>query len=236
MPIRRRYTAIRRRPGARPVTTRRRKAAQRRGTTVARPMAKLGMGFPKKLIITHKYNDQITMTSISGETKNYVYLTNGLYDPNSTGGGHQPMGFDNLAALYDRYTVIGAQIELLVLQSPTTTINGTFGLFIDNSATWNGQSPYDQGEQNQTAKYSIISNVQIKPLKFLMRWSAKKNFGGTVMSNTALSGGPTNNPVTSQYFSMTYQPFDQASAGSVQVGVKIKYIAIWSNLKEQAEQ
>lgn len=205
---------------------------------IVRPktLGRLGLGFPEKMIMSHKYYDQIQMTSVSGETKNYVFKTNDLYDPNSTGGGHQPQGFDDMASLYDRYTVIGAKIQLLVLQSPTTTINGTFGVFIDNSATWNGQSPYDTGEQSNHGRYGLIPNVQIAPFKIMAKWSAKKAFGGTIMSNSALSGSSTGSPVTSQYFSMTYQPFDQASAGSVQVAVKITYIAIWSNLKEKAEQ
>lgn len=199
-------------------------------------LGKLGLGFPQKMMIAHKYIDQITMTSISGETKNYVYVTNNLYDPNSTGGGHQPQGFDDMASIYDRYTVIGAKIELMALQSPTTTINGTFGLFIDNSSTWNGQSPFDSGEQSNKGRYIMLSNVQIKPGRLTAKWSAKKAFGGTIMANSALSGSSTGGPASSQYFSMTYQPFDQASAGSVQVAVKITYLAIWSVLKEKAEQ
>lgn len=39
-----------------------------------------------------------------------TWSMNSLYDPNTTGTGHQPMGFDQLAAIYGRYLVTGAKI------------------------------------------------------------------------------------------------------------------------------
>jgi len=42
----------------------------------------------------------------------HVYSVNGLYDPDITGAGHQPIGFDQLMALYDHYTVHGAKITI----------------------------------------------------------------------------------------------------------------------------
>lgn len=45
---------------------------------------------------------------------------NSLFDPDQTGVGHQPYGFDQLAALYNRYRVFACKVELI-----WTTIGAT---------------------------------------------------------------------------------------------------------------
>ncbi len=40
------------------------------------------------------------------------FRANGLFDPDSTGAGHQPRGFDQFMALYDKYVVLSARITL----------------------------------------------------------------------------------------------------------------------------
>lgn len=43
------------------------------------------------------------------------FWQNGLYDPNAALGGHQPMGFDQIAPLYNHYQVVGAKIKVTIL-------------------------------------------------------------------------------------------------------------------------
>jgi hypothetical protein len=40
-----------------------------------------------------------------------------MYDPNYTGTGHQPLGFDEMANLYNHYTVLKASICLSVINN-----------------------------------------------------------------------------------------------------------------------
>jgi len=42
----------------------------------------------------------------------YQFAANGLNDPNLTGGGHQPMGFDQLSALYKDYRVHAVKVKV----------------------------------------------------------------------------------------------------------------------------
>ena len=37
---------------------------------------------------------------------------NSLFDPNLSGLGHQPRGFDQLMAVYEKYTVVAAKITV----------------------------------------------------------------------------------------------------------------------------
>lgn len=65
--------------------------------------------------------------SIDPSNTNFAFHTfcvNSLYDPDTTGGGHQPMGFDQLAAIYNRYLVTGAKLSC-TFESRTATTNQT---------------------------------------------------------------------------------------------------------------
>ena len=44
----------------------------------------------------------------------YVFNLNSLFDPNVTGVGHQPTGFDQLMAIYEQYTVYGVKYKVSI--------------------------------------------------------------------------------------------------------------------------
>lgn len=58
--------------------------------------------FASRFITKMKYAADVS-TSAGGS---YFFNLNSIYDPDRSGGGHQPYGFDNLAAIYNRYRVI----------------------------------------------------------------------------------------------------------------------------------
>jgi len=66
-----------------------------------------------RLMTRLKYCDYQTLTTAAGPGFiNYDWNLNGLFDPNLTGTGHQPRGFDQLAALYNRYRVFRTRWEI----------------------------------------------------------------------------------------------------------------------------
>jgi len=67
-----------------------------------------------------------------------VFRANSLYDPNYTGGGHQPNGFDQLIAAYNHFTVISSKIRVKLKQLGTgggTIEPGTFTLSFSDTGT-----------------------------------------------------------------------------------------------------
>jgi hypothetical protein len=74
--------------------------------------------FPERLRKSLRYGQQLSLsTDTTGPTQNKfgtatALVLNSLFAPVS--GGHQPYGFDQLAALYQRYKVTGVDIRLTV--------------------------------------------------------------------------------------------------------------------------
>lgn len=56
----------------------------------------------QRYICKQKYSDTVT-TDANGL---FTFNLNSVFDPNRTGIGHQPYGFDTMATLYNRYRVI----------------------------------------------------------------------------------------------------------------------------------
>jgi len=89
---------------------------------------------PQTLITTLRYTEPISINPLVGAAGQYVFSANGLYDPNITSSGHQPMGFDQLMTFYNHYEVIGAKIKMSIV--PSSEVTGfNFGIKLDDNNT-----------------------------------------------------------------------------------------------------
>lgn len=71
-------------------------------------------GFPRSIITKLRYCDTISLTSTTGAVGSYVFRINSCFDPDLTGVGHQPLYYDQFAAIYNYYNVNGAKITFKV--------------------------------------------------------------------------------------------------------------------------
>lgn len=85
-------------------------------TNVSHPMR----GIPDSLFVELVYADTKVLTSSAGVPTSNVYRLNSLFDPDYTGTGNQPVGFDNYALIYGRYCVYAATVECTVVNGNAT--------------------------------------------------------------------------------------------------------------------
>lgn len=113
-------------------------------TTVARrrrykssPRRPILSGFPPSKLVKLRYVDStLTLNPAAGLTQTIAYRANSVYNPYFPAGGHQPMGFDQWAAIYTRYVVVGAKITVTPTPvSNTAIIPGYFGVVLSTSST-----------------------------------------------------------------------------------------------------
>lgn len=60
--------------------------------------------FAQRYIANLKYSTTFTLNA--GNSNNFYFNLNSIFDPDRTGIGHQPYGHDTLSAVYNRYRVI----------------------------------------------------------------------------------------------------------------------------------
>lgn len=193
---------------------------------------KTGLGFPLQMVMRHKYHAFFPMTSNAGGQANYSFWANGMYDPDYTGTGHQPMYFDQMCALYDHYAVTAAKITIRVSGDTVNQGSSVISCFINDDTTTTPSLTLDSIQENSTAKYFQLSagnNDGVKTM--VLYWNAKKAFGQSVVANPNFQGTSAANPVEASYFTISLLGLNAASV-VVNVDVMIEYTSTWTELRD----
>lgn len=193
-------------------------------------MVTLGNGFPAKVKSLHRYNETILLTATSGVLTTYAFSCNGMYDPNISGTGHQPLYFDQLSAIYNHYTVIGSKCTIKVSPRDASNVVFQVGMYVNDGAT--GLPADISAWSEQTG-----GTVKIMPpnsnnvLTLTNNWSAKQKFGGSVLADSELQGSTGTNPLDQSYYRIAVQG-STATTFVALVEATIEYIAVWSEIKD----
>lgn len=188
---------------------------------VPRPYA-----MPLRLRNTMRYSDTISITLSTGDGFHY-FSCNGLYDPDISGSGHQPLYFDQLMAMYDQYVVVASKITVTPVVSSVSLL---CGVSIEDDTTSN---LFNLEVEKGTSKYRAYGPIsaggspQIGVTQF---WNQAKTFGQGAMMGAQLSGTSAANPTEQSYFHITLK---DPGAGSVTVHLQVlvEYTTDWIELK-----
>ena len=77
----------------------------------------------QKLPITHPYFTQLLLNPSAGTLVARIYSANSLFQTDFTGSGGQPRGFDQIANLFGKFTVVGGVITVDFLNRSTNADN-----------------------------------------------------------------------------------------------------------------
>lgn len=177
---------------------------------------------PKQLFNRLKYAETVNVAIGVSGLGSYLYSCNGMYDPNITGTGHQPMYFDQWSAMYNHYTVLKSTMKATVVAN--TTGATIFSLGQDDDTTINAANSYTIWERPGYQTKVVNSPVEPSGTSLWSKWDAKKVFGADPQSDPALQGSATSNP-TEQTFYVIY--FDTLPSTTVTVLVEIWYDVVW---------
>jgi len=188
------------------------------------------LGFPKMLKAVHRYRENIRLTTpVSTTYIIHSFSCNGMYDPNISGVGHQPLYFDQLAAVYNHYTVIGSKITITMVTPGPTDGGARCYLNVNDDSTLSGYVK----EYSSTEMTAV--NANSTPTTLSNSWSAVKSFGPNPLANDNLQGTTTTNPPEIQNYAL-YIEFGTSITGfNMDIQVTIDYIAVWDELKDITE-
>jgi len=187
-------------------------------------MVSIGQGFPRKIRTIHKYVERVNRTT--GTTADlYFFTCNGMYDPNITGTGHQPLYFDQMSAIYNHYTVFKSTCTFELVNS---TVSLLVSHTIEDDTT--GATDFQAAEMSTSRVVTHLATAT-KSTKLTRSWVAKQVFGGDIYDNIELSGSPASNPTDMQYFVLSPMAMDGVSTYTYSFLVTIVYEAVWDELK-----
>jgi len=192
----------------------------------------LGKGLPKKIQSTHKfvYNGLLTTSGTSTVTTEEFFV-NGMFKPVNSATTHQPMYFDQLLALYFRYTVIGSKITIKVIPDSSNSL--IVSCFLNDTTSTIVPTTIQAMQEQTGSRYKIVSGgTGSPPYTVNMNWSARKRFGKGVLANSELAGANNANPTLDPTYVLAITDFSAIAAVIVRYSVEIEYIAVWTNLRD----
>jgi hypothetical protein len=175
---------------------------------------------------TLRYVEAITLTGTSGALGNHVFSANGLYDPNITGTGHQPMGFDQLIALYARGYVVSSRIKVEAYQ--TTGVPSVIGIILTTASSApysnfyalleSGLAAYKLAAGDTTDTQTVSRTLNVEQYFSLENVLEEAEYFST-------SGG---NPTRQAYYHVFNQDQNSTSTSIFQLVVTIDYDVIFT--------
>lgn len=89
--------------------------------------------FPVRTHKTLRYHTNVSVATTAGAVATYVFRANDLFDPDFTGTGHQPMGFDQMMVFYNHFAV--DRCRILVNAANTAAGSLHAGIRLDASSS-----------------------------------------------------------------------------------------------------
>lgn len=187
---------------------------------------------PNMLASKMRYVENISINPGFGLAGVYVVSANGMYDPNFTGTGHQPRGFDQIMSMYDHYTVIGSKI--VVEFTPTGNYNSTIFVSLKDSVTGLTANDYLEGRNVSSAVLQPTGNGHVKTLS--KTFSARKFLGVShPMSSSLLRGSDTSNPSEQAYYHIGIKALQAVDESEVQINFRVEYLVIYTEPKQPTQ-
>lgn len=193
---------------------------------VPRPWAPL----PMRQYGTFRYHSNHLLNPGAGVCVDQVFSANGMYDPDITGTGHQPYGFDQMMANYDHYTVMGSRC--IVEWTNTTALPVHAVIALRDSASSLTGTTTDTLLEQPGIKHKLSkagSNVYHLEQKFSARkWYSNRN----PPADPELKGSASANPFEQAYYHVMVCPqYSTDDPGATVVSVMIEYFALLSEPK-----
>lgn len=182
-----------------------------------------------------RYSDSALITSTTGLCTTYLFAANDCYDPNVTGTGHQPMGYDNMMALYNHFCVVASRLKV-------TFRNRSFGtptVCIRQDATNTGLTVIDRVIEVGGCVFSVLEaaaavgsdktlelNLDIAKLQGVTR--------ATMTADTSLRGSVTSSPTELTYYHL--MAWDSAGdTANIRIDVILEQQVVFSEPRDGAQ-
>jgi hypothetical protein len=98
------------------------------------------------MYITLRYAENISTSVVTVSGSNQIFRLNSIFDPNAAVGGTQPYGYDQVAALYNRYRVLKTRWKVIFAASTAgyaatvVPINGALSSAVSDLTTLTSSS------------------------------------------------------------------------------------------------
>ncbi|UOF81146.1 capsid protein [Circoviridae sp.] len=210
----------------------------RTGTTGKAKIGRQLSVMSDKQLVRLRYCTQITLEgAVAGLPDAHVFRANSCYDPDQTGGGHQPYGYDQWSNFYSRYTVIGSKISAHVTSiGANNNCNGFIVCALQHDTT--AETDAELIVERRNAKYAMLTmSTGYGKIRVTNTFSPKKFFNVKDLTDGSVySAETTGNPNQEAYFVLYHLPLDAGiQTAATPVWVVIDYLVMFTKRKDMSQ-
>lgn len=182
--------------------------------------------YPRTRRVKLRYSTKLLLVPPVGNLyAEHVFRANSVFDPDLTGVGHQPRGFDEMNLFYERWRVVGSKIKVYGagVQSDDMYV-GVFNGGLENSMLFTGPSDF-LPEVSQVAYKWVAASTHgtSSAFNFQKSYNPKKMSGYTATS-PEYTGSVAADPAIVHHFVVFCALPQQIAAGTAQaMNVVIDY-------------
>lgn len=195
-------------------------------------------GFPTKKMARLRYAQEVTINPAT-VAASYVFRANDVYDPDVTGTGHQPRGFDEWMNIYEKFTVVGSKIRIEPIAPHTADqAPSTWGILLSETGTvvsgsslvaadmlelkYNKHHKAQYGEFNSVARHSLTS-----------KFSAKRFFGKKdILGGSQFQGTSSTSPTEQAFYEIWAYGNATIDPAALWFRVIIDYIVVFTGPRQ----
>lgn len=201
-------------------------------TTIVRRTA-LPYVFPDRYMCKLKYACEFTLDAeANGGCKVKTFFANLLYDPDTSIGGRQPCGFDQLALFYNHFTVIGSKIRMIpTFATNAGVVPAYYGVALSATAGeitgYAADDIFAQSNNTRSgAQHGILNAIQTSYKGRTMTFSLKKFFNEHSIDDDQYQCTASANPTEGAYFDCWACPIAGNDPATLNFIVTIEYIVV----------
>lgn len=219
------------------------------GRPIRASVYSLPIGMPEQFVTRLKYSTEFSINTLSTNPSEYIFKANGLYDPDYSGVGHQPMYFDQIRSVYHDYVVLSSKITCRVAPSTVTAVTPcAWGIALVRTqptvGLMSGLAEIMENEKITRPRFSDgtpnTSSTTKYNAKAVSIFSAHKFFNvskSEIKDNIDEYGsrGTSSDPAKTAYYECWTCPVGGNDPGTVNFVATIEYVVLFKNGKVIAQ-
>lgn len=175
-----------------------------------------------------RYCDRITLNPGLGGAVTHSFAANGLYDPDVSGVGHQPIGFDQVMNFYNHYTVVGAKLKATFVARNANTVTDSAIVGIELSGNSSPTTIINDVLEQSHSNWRTLTNGHAKQdIIVSNQVSVKKYLKQSPLQEDANAGTASGNPDELIYFHVFALPTNSGDDNSeMDVIIELEQVAV----------
>lgn len=196
-------------------------------------------GLPRQKVVKLRYSQYGQLTNPgTGALVYQKFIANGIYDPDLTGTGHQPMGYDQMVLQYNHYIVLGSQITVKVIPPQDSTGYAcAVGIYLSDDTSL-PYTNYTGFVESKKGTFRLLNGASTRTSSVSSKFSAKTFFAVTDVKDNVDRFGQTvgDNPLEQAIFNLWYQAMDGGTGPTnLMYLATIDYIVQFSEPKDSTQ-